>query len=100
MTASCPVVDDERAAQASNDRSVHVPAGERPLRVDVDGEVFDVAARPDRPGAYDYTWVSGPNPGYGFVSASSDRRPSTMADHEEAIRNFLSQVEPETGYIQ
>jgi hypothetical protein len=33
-------------------------------------------------------------PGYGFFSASSGGRPSTMADHEEAIRNFLSQVDP------
>ena len=27
-------------------------------------------------------------------------RLSTMVDHEEAIRNFLSQVDPETGYIE
>lgn len=70
------------------------------VRVEVDGEVFDVVARGDRPGQYDYTWTSGPNPGYGFGSASSDGRASTMADHEAAIRNFLSQVDPETGYIE
>ena len=73
---------------------------ERPFRVAVDGEVFDVVGRPDHPGQYDYAWTSGPNPGYGFSSASSDGRLSTMADHEEAIRNFLSQVDPETGFIE
>jgi hypothetical protein len=67
---------------------------ERPIRVEVDGEVFDVAARRDHPGQYDYEWTSGRNSGYGFFSTSSDGRPSTMADHEEAIRNFLSQVDP------
>ena len=33
-------------------------------------------------------------------SASSDGRPSTMVDHEEAIRDFLSHVDHETGYIE
>jgi hypothetical protein len=33
-------------------------------------------------------------------SASSDGRPSSMVDHEEATRNFLSHVDPKTGYIE
>jgi hypothetical protein len=74
-------------------------AANPPTRIEVDGEVFAVVARGDRPGQYDYAWTSGPNAGYGFSSASSDGRLSTTADHEEAIRNFLSQVDPETGYI-
>lgn len=69
------------------------------VRVEVDGEVFDVVARGDRPGQYDYTWISG-RTRYGFGSASSDGRASTKADHEAAIRNFLSQVDPETRYIE
>jgi hypothetical protein len=73
---------------------------EPPVRVTVDGEVFDVTTQPDHPGHYHYAWISGPNPGYGFSSASSDGRPSSMVDHVEAIRNFLSQVDPETGYIE
>ncbi|MEV4512604.1 hypothetical protein AB0K00_26995 [Dactylosporangium sp. NPDC049525] len=72
---------------------------ESSVRVEVDGEVFDVAARADRPGQFDYTWISGPNPGYGFSSASSADRATTMADHEGAIRTFLAQVDPGTGYI-
>ena len=75
------------------------PAGS-PVRVTVDGEAFDVTAHPDHPGHYHYEWISGPNPGYGFSEQSSDGRPSTMADHEGAIRSFLSQVDPETGYIE
>jgi hypothetical protein len=67
---------------------------ERPIRVEVDGEVFDVVARRDHSGQYDDEWTSGRNSGYGFFSASFDGRPSTMADHEEVIWNFLSQVDP------
>jgi len=70
------------------------------VRIEVDGEAFEVVARGDRPGQDDYTWISGPNPGYGFSSASSDGRASTMADREAAIRNFLAQVDPETGYLE
>ena len=73
---------------------------EHPTRVEVDGEVFDVVARRDRPGQYHYTWVSGPNPGYGFSSGSSDGRTMSDADIEASIRNFLAQVDPETGYIE
>jgi len=73
---------------------------EPPVRVTVDGEVFDVTARPNHPGHYDYAWISGPNPGYGFSLASSDGRLSGMVDHEDAIRDFLSQVDPVTGYLE
>jgi hypothetical protein len=72
---------------------------ERVIRLDVDGEVFTVAARPGRPGQYDYTWISGQDSEYGFTSARSDGQPSTLADHEDAIRSFLAHVDPETGYI-
>jgi hypothetical protein len=41
-----------------------------------------------------------PNPGYGFSSASSDGSAMSMGDFEEAIRGFLAQVDPETGYIE
>lgn len=72
---------------------------ESSVSVEVDGEAFDVVARGDRPGQYDYAWITGPNPGCGFASASSDSGESTMADHQAAIRTFLPQVDPETGYI-
>lgn len=75
-------------------------AAERPVRVEVDGQLFDVRARQDRPGQYDFAWVSGPNPGYGFTSAPSDASPLSMGDLKGAIRRFLAQVDPETGYIE
>jgi len=68
------------------------------FHIEVDGEVFEVHA--GRTGSDEYTWVSGPNAGYGFGSARSDREPSTIDDHVEAIRDFLSAVDPETGYIE
>jgi hypothetical protein len=72
---------------------------ERPIRVEVDGEVFDVVAQRDHPDQYDYEWTSGPNSGYGFFSASSGR-PSTMADHEEANLELPATSRPDTGYIE
>jgi hypothetical protein len=80
--------------------SDHQPYRDSSERIEVDGEVFDVVARPDPPGQVDYTWISGPNPGYGFSSASSDGGAATRVDHVAAIRSFLSQVDPATGYIE
>lgn len=63
--------------------------------LEVDGEVF--ALRPDRYGGTDYTWLSGPNPGYGFaVSPTPDPSPD---EHREHIRGFLSGIDPSTGYL-
>ena len=76
-------------------------AGVEPsTRVEVDGEVFDVVARRNRPGQYHFAWVSGPNPDYGFSSGTSDGRAMSSADIEASIRDFLAQVDPETGYIE
>jgi hypothetical protein len=72
---------------------------ESAIRLEVDGQVFDISPRSGRPGQYDYTWISGRDPRYGFTSARSDGEPSTTAEHVEAIRGFLAQVDPETGYI-
>lgn len=76
------------------------PAGGDGIRVTVDGNVFDIVALPGRPGEYNYRWVSGPNPDYGFSSASSSKRRLEMLDHVNAIRNFLTQINPKTGYIE
>jgi hypothetical protein len=78
----------------------HGPELDRPTRVEVDGEAFDVAAERDRPGQYHFLWVSGPNPGYGFSIGTSDGRAMSSADIEADIRNFLAQVDPTTGYIE
>jgi hypothetical protein len=100
LTHNCPGIDRRSPVSAGWSTYESSSAAEPPVRITVDEEVFDVTTQPDHPGAYHYAWISGPNPDYGFSSASSDGRPSTMVDHEEAIRNFLSLVDPETGYIE
>lgn len=77
-----------------------VGEGSERFEVEVDGERFEVVARPETPGQYDFTWLSGPNPGYGFSSASSDGSDRTAAALEESIRGFLGQIDPVTGYIE
>ncbi|EKT76708.1 hypothetical protein WSS_A41290 [Rhodococcus opacus M213] len=88
-------------------------ADDGPFTLTVDGEVFTVRLRPGEPGACDYDWVSGPNKGYGFssfqrvaFSSIQDRantpstlQPNTIDEHRESIRDFLGQINPETGYI-
>lgn len=78
------------------------------LRLTVDGEVFDV--RPNDTGGHHFDWISGPNPGYGFsigmptifVPVGEDAVVRTEAAgrfYVQQIREFLAQIDPETGYI-
>ena len=65
------------------------------LTLEVDGELF--AVRPDEDGGTGYIWVSGPNPGYGFgVSPFQGKSPD---EHRQAIRDFLADIDPVTGYL-
>ena len=75
-------------------------AGKTPVRVTVDGELFEVVASPERPGQYHFAWLSGPNKGYGFGTARSDGSVMNERQMEASIRNFLAQVDPETGHIE
>jgi hypothetical protein len=70
------------------------------LRLTVDGDVFEVAYDPTQPGAYHYTRLTGPAPGYGFTRRRSDHARSTTAEHVKAVRSFLDVVDPATGYIE
>ncbi|MCJ0902560.1 hypothetical protein [Rhodococcus sp. ARC_M6] len=89
-------------------------AHDGPFSLNVDGEIFSVTLRRDEPGACDYDWESGPNKGYGFSSSrhvaygsvldlanspSAALETPTIAEHRESIRDFLLQINPETGYI-
>lgn len=69
--------------------------------LEVDGERFAVHMA-DRPGAdysdTGYTWLSGPNKGYGFGSGGPSN--PSLEDHRERIREFLAMVDPTTGYIE
>jgi hypothetical protein len=64
--------------------------------LEVDGEVF--ALRPDQQGGTDYTWVSGPNPGYGFSLGPMPN--ASLDEHRANIRDFLAMIDPATGYIE
>jgi len=64
--------------------------------LEVNGEVF--ALRPDQQGGTDYTWVSGPNPDYGFSLSPTPN--SSLDEHRANIRNFLAMIDPATGYIE
>ncbi|MFF0078825.1 hypothetical protein ACFYR1_03720 [Streptomyces canus] len=70
-----------------------------PLRMSVNGEEFEVNQPDDSPGTYDVTWLTGPDPQYGFGFRSHPPVQVARAELEEAIRDFLSQVDPSTGHI-
>lgn len=73
------------------------PNGSFVFNIDVDGERF--AVYQSAPGDWSYDWLTGPNPGYGFGSHGSplDR---SLEEHQQDCRNFLSMVDPVTGYIE
>jgi hypothetical protein len=64
--------------------------------LEVDGEMF--ALRPNEFGGTDYTWLSGPNRGYGFGASPTPNL--SLDEHMENIRGFLAIVDPTTGYIE
>lgn len=69
------------------------------IRLTVDGEVFDVWTPEDQPNALRFKWVSGPND-YGFTSSVHPADTKwTREMLEDAIRDFLEQIDPETGYF-
>lgn len=70
-----------------------------PIRLTVDGELFEVRARPGEPGTYDFNWLSGPNEGYGFGMTRSDGSVANREEMEASIRAFIAQIDRPTGYI-
>ena len=67
-------------------------------RLEVDGELFEVTTRLDIPGQVHLSWLTGPNAQYGF---SSRRSSGVHTDDElrDQIRDFLANINPETGYL-
>ena len=63
--------------------------------LEVDGELFEL--RPDGFGGTQYDWITGPNQNYGFATSPT---PDSTEQHETSIRNFLSMIDPTTGYIR
>lgn len=64
--------------------------------LEVDGELFDVTD--ETTGASDYVWLSGPNEGYGFGESGLPGR--SLEEHRQAIRAFLSDIDPTTGFLR
>lgn|GEM_PF-3560290 len=44
--------------------------------------------------------MSGPNPDYGFFVAPADGHELSDAECVDAVREFLAQVDPVTGYLE
>ena len=65
----------------------------------VDGEVFEVRYDVDQPGAYHFTWLNGPHPGYGFTTRAGLHRRQPQRVLIDMIRGFLEQIDPRTGYL-
>jgi hypothetical protein len=65
----------------------------------IDGEMWTVR-QGAKPGLYFFEWVSGPNKKYGFTSQSSDGRAMSTDSMNQAIREFLAEIDPETGYLR
>jgi hypothetical protein len=85
-----------------------------PITLTVDGQTFTIT---ERDGGHDYNWDTGPNPGYGFSEsapqtarisaddATKVRPPpplptGTLGHYRNSIRDFLSMIDPKTGYIE
>jgi hypothetical protein len=64
----------------------------------IDGQHFIVRQRLEAPSTYDFDWVNHPV-GYGFTSGL---HPSTArltrVEMEQFIREFLADIDPETGF--
>ncbi|MGK5445070.1 hypothetical protein ACSNN7_25030 [Micromonospora sp. URMC 105] len=68
-----------------------------PIMMTVDGQQFRIRERAEQPGEYDFDWLSGPHDyGFGITSGSA----MTLPEMEEAIRNFLAEIDPTTGYLK
>ncbi|MCW3843179.1 hypothetical protein ONA70_24050 [Micromonospora yasonensis] len=70
-----------------------------PVMMTVDGQDFRVRLRAGEPGSYDFDWLSGPHD-YGFGLSRSDGFAMTRPEMEEAIRAFLAEIDPTTGYLK
>lgn len=61
----------------------------------VDGEEFDVVREG---GSIHFTWASGPHANYGFSIGGPDAL-RTDDEMRIAVRAFLSDIDPRTGYV-
>ncbi|WP_329343094.1 hypothetical protein OG866_42215 [Streptomyces sp. NBC_00663] len=55
---------------------------------------------PEGSGSYEFTWLSGPNPGYGFATQVHGGATLSVPELEQEAREFLALVDPHTGHIE
>jgi hypothetical protein len=78
---------------------MHIRYRDDPVRMTVDGQEFRIRARAEEPGSYDFDWLTGPHE-YGFGISRSDGSDMSLPEMEDAVREFLAQLDPATGYIE
>jgi hypothetical protein len=87
--------DGDRVTHPDAVPGLHPPEGAADVTsftLEVDGELF--ADRPNEFGGTDYSWLSGPNPGYRFgVSPTANL---SLGEHMDNVRDFLAIVDPTT----
>ena len=66
------------------------------ITLTVDGHDFRVWT--PTPGAYHFDWLSGPHE-YGFGLSTSGGAALSLPEMTEAIRDFLAEIDPATGYL-
>jgi hypothetical protein len=78
------------------------------VELEVDGERFVVRRSTASDGGYDFEWVTGPNPGYGFsigapIGYAKDSEVDAAAPSEVELtqhaRRFLAMIDRVTGYV-
>lgn len=66
----------------------------------MDEQAFDVTEQTaSHPGTIWFSWISGPNGGYGFSSTQSDGVLPSKDETKSMARNFLMMIDADTGYI-
>jgi hypothetical protein len=69
-----------------------------PILITVDGQDFRIRVRADDPHTYDFDWLNGPHE-YGFGMSRPAGPAMSRPEMENAVRDFLSQIDPATGYL-
>lgn len=70
-----------------------------PHRIVVDGEQWAIHEDEEHPGLIDLRWMSGPAGGSGITTRTNFRGMPPMHFIENQVRDYMHNVNPETGYL-